>query len=230
METSSNQISGPLSGFSSYLNTNNGHVGKFDDQDNNSGQHGSIQTYSKRHINANIASRFPKTVTNTRNNSLLNSKQNTQNDGCDTKRTYRKEEPVEANFDNIVINIPNQIDFVRRDASEGSFHESPEPKGMKQKEMSMDQLSVIDDSSGSDDNKAYSDSCTVKKQETDDDNAVVVVTEQSRVSNNRNSMAKNTEEYDSPLNGKKKLLTVTGLSFGSPKELSDAMQKQREEC
>ena len=31
VETQSNQISGPLSGFSSYKNTNLGLVGKFDD-------------------------------------------------------------------------------------------------------------------------------------------------------------------------------------------------------
>lgn len=59
-----------------------------------------------------------------------------------------------------------------------SSESSPEPNEMKQKELSLDQLSIIDDSSGSEDeNKDFSDSCTVKKQDTSDDTGVVTVTQ-----------------------------------------------------
>jgi hypothetical protein len=62
-----------------------------------------------------------------------------------------------------------------------SNESNPESNGfeMKQKEVSLDQLSIIDDSSGSaDEGNALSDSGTVIKQETsqDDSTAVVIVT------------------------------------------------------
>ena len=79
-----------------------------------------------------------------------------------------------SDFANIVINIPNQIDIMKDRIDSES---SPEPNEMKQKEVSLDQLSIIDDSSGSSaEDKALSDSCTVKKQETEEDTGVVIVT------------------------------------------------------